>query len=225
VRVDRQLWGEVDHYITEQFVGEDDALVVARDASRSAGLPDISVTPAQGKFLFLLARLLGARSILELGTLGAYSTIWLARSLPPDGQLITLEANPAHAEVAQANLRRAKVDDRVELRLGEALDTLPALAAQGMGPFDLVFIDADKPNIPSYFEWAIRLSRRGAAIVVDNVIRDGAVIDPANRDPNVEGVRRFNELLGRESRVSATTLQTVGAKGYDGFTLALVEGS
>ena len=200
----------------------DPALDAALQASAAAGLPAIGVSPNQGKLLQLLARLQGARAILELGTLGGYSTIWLARALPPGGRLVTLEADSKHAEVARANLARAGLADVVEVRLGRGLDTLPRLAAEGAGPFDLIFIDADKPSIPEYFAWALKLSRRGSLIVVDNVVRDGEVVDAGSSDPNVQGVRRFNELLAAEQRVSATTLQTVGSKGYDGLTFALV---
>jgi predicted O-methyltransferase YrrM len=218
----QERWTAVDRYITDLLVPPDPALEAALQASAAAGLPAISVSPSQGKLLQLLARLQGARAILELGTLGAYSTIWLARALPPGGRLVTLEADPRHAEVARANLARAGLADAVELRLGRGLDTLPLLAAEGAGPFDLIFIDADKPSIPEYFAWALRLSRRGSLIVVDNVVRDGEVVDAGSADPNVQGVRRFNELLAAEPRVSATTLQTVGSKGYDGLTFALV---
>src|SRR5262249_26776186 len=176
----------------------------------------------QGKLLMLLAQVRGARAILEVGTLGGYSTIWLARALPAGGRLITLESEPRHADVARANIARACLADVVDLRLGPALETLPGLAAAGRGPFALTFLDADKPNIPEYFAWALKLSRRGSLIVVDNVVRKGAVIDAASEDPSVQGVRRFNELLAAERRVSATAIQTVGGKGYDGFTLALL---
>ncbi|HEX2091692.1 MAG TPA: O-methyltransferase [Longimicrobiaceae bacterium] len=217
-----ELWTEVDRYITDLLVPPDPVLDMALEASDAAGLPQIAVAPNQGKLLMLLARLQGARAILEIGTLGGYSTIWLARALPPGGRLVTLEVDPKHAGVARANFARAGLSDAIELRLGPALDTLPRLAEEGYGPFDLVFIDADKENIREYFVWALRLSRRGSLILVDNVVREGAVIDPAREDPPVQGVRRFNELLAAEPRVSATTIQTVGSKGYDGFTLALV---
>ncbi len=218
----QERWTAVDRYVTDLLVPPDPALDAALQASAAAGLPAIGVSPNQGKLLQLLARLQGARAILELGTLGGYSTIWLARALPPGGRLVTLEADSKHAEVARANLARAGLADVVEVRLGRGLDTLPRLAAEGAGPFDLIFIDADKPSIPEYFAWALRLSRRGSLIVVDNVVRDGEVVDAGSSDPNVQGVRRFNELLAAEQRVSATTLQTVGSKGYDGLTFALV---
>lgn len=215
-------WTAVDQYLTGVLVGPDPALDAALSASRAAGLPAINVTPNHGKLLHLLARIHQARSILEIGTLGGYSTIWLARALPPDGTLVTLEVDPHHAEVARGNVERAGLADRVELRLGPALDTLPVLAEEGRGPFDLVFVDADKPNIPDYFRWALRLSRPGTVIVVDNTVRRGAVADASSTDPSVQGVRRLHELIAEEPRVTATALQTVGSKGHDGFTLALV---
>ena len=214
----QELWSQVDHYLGEVLVPADPALDSALAASKAAGLPEIAVAANQGKLLNLLARLAGARSILEIGTLGGYSTIWLARALPADGRLITLEADPKHAEVARANIAAAGFADVVDVRLGKALDTLPSVE----GPFDLVFIDADKPNTPHYFEWALRLSRLGTVIIVDNVIRSGAVADASNTDPAILGVRKLHELIGAEPRVDATALQTVGVKGYDGFTLALV---
>ena len=217
-----QTWTEVDGYLAGLLAPADPALAAALAASEAAGLPAIQVTAAQGKFLHLLARACGARAILEVGTLGGYSTIWLARALPPGGRLITLEMDPKHAEVARANLARAKLSDVVELRLGRALDTLPRLLAERRGPFDLVFIDADKANIPEYFSAALGLCRKGSWIVVDNVVRGGEVADAASADPNVQGVRRFLAQLAAEPRVSATALQTVGSKGYDGFALALV---
>jgi predicted O-methyltransferase YrrM len=218
----RERWTAVDHYLAELLVSPDPALEAALQASVAAGLPPINVPPNQGKFLQLMARIQGARTILEIGTLGGYSTIWLARALPAGGRLITLEADPKHAEVARTNIARAGLADVVELRLGPALETLPQLAAEGRGPFDLIFIDADKQGYADYFAWALRLSRRGSVILADNVVRDGAVIDPASDDPRVQGVRRFNELLAAEPRVSATAIQTVSSKGYDGFALALV---
>jgi predicted O-methyltransferase YrrM len=218
----QELWTAVDRYITERLVPSDPALDAALQASAAAGLPPIAVTPAQGKLLNLLARALGARTILELGTLGGYSTIWLARALPDGGRLVTLEADPKYLEVARANIERAGLSQMVELRLGPALDTLPQLAAEGHGPFDLIFIDADKKNSPGYFKWALALSRHGSLIITDNVIRSGGLIDPASEDPSVQGGRDLHDLLAAEPRVSATTIQTVGSKGYDGFTLALV---
>lgn len=222
--MNQEQWTAVDRYTTEMLVPADAALDAAVEASNAAGLPQIAVAPNQGKLLHLLARARGARRILEIGTLGGYSTIWLARALPPGGRLITLEIDAKHAEVARANIARAGLAPVVDIRLDPALETLPRLRAERAGPFDMTFIDADKPNIPAYFEWALKLSAPGALIVIDNVIRDGAVIDATSTDASVKGVRRLNELLKAESRVSATTIQTVGSRGYDGFTLALVEG-
>jgi predicted O-methyltransferase YrrM len=218
----QQTWIAVEEYMDELLISPDPVLDAARKASLAAGLPDIAVTPGQGRFLHLLARMRGARHILEIGTLGGYSTIWMARALPVDGRLITLEAEAKHCEVAQANLARAGLAARVDIRLGEALDLLPELAAEGLEPFDFIFIDADKENTAEYFRWAVRLARPGAAIIVDNVVRDGEVANARTTDERVQGIRRFLEALAAEPRVSATTLQTVGIKGYDGFTLALV---
>jgi predicted O-methyltransferase YrrM len=220
----QKTWTSVDRYLDDLLLGRDAALEEALQASAQAGLPPISVSPTQGKLLNLLARLRGARAILEIGTLGGYSTIWMARALPADGRLVTLEIDPKHAEVARSSIARAGLAARVEVRLGRALETLAQLSAEGAGPFDLIFIDADKPSLPEYFRWALELSRPGSLIVIDNVIRDGAVIDAASPDPSVQGVRRLNELMASEPRVSATAIQTVGAKGYDGFALALVAG-
>ncbi len=218
----RELWADVDRYFTELLVSPDPALDAALAASATAGLPAINVAPNQGKLLQLLARVQGARRILEIGTLGGYSTIWLAKALPSDGRLVTLEAVPKHAEVARANLARAGLDAIVDVRVGPALETLPQLAAEGGDPFDLTFIDADKEHNPDYFQWALQLSRPGSLIVVDNVVRGGDVIDAGSDSPDVQGVRRFNDLLAAESRVDATAIQTVGSKGYDGFAIALV---
>ena len=217
-----EQWSAVDRYITETLVQPDSALDAALEASAAAGLPAIAVAPPQGKLLHLLARLRHARLILEIGTLGGYSTIWLARALPPGGRLVTIEVDEKHAAVAASNVARAGLAAIVDVRVGAALETLPRLGIEGEGPFDLTFIDADKPNIPSYFEWALKLAAPGGLIVVDNVIRDGAIVDAASTDASVRGVRRLNEMLRTDHRVSATTIQTVGAKGYDGFTLALV---
>ncbi len=217
-----EQWTAVDRYITDLLVLSDVALDAALKASADAGLPPIHVSPNQGKLLHLLAQAQGARNILEIGTLGGYSTIWLARALPAGGRLITLEFDPKHAQVARANIARAGLAGVVELRVGRALETLPQLAAERRGPFDFIFIDADKGNYPGYFTWALKLSRRGTLIIADNVVRNGAVIDAASDDPMVQGVRRFHELLAAERRVSATAIQTVGSKGYDGFTLAVV---
>jgi predicted O-methyltransferase YrrM len=217
-----EIWTAVDRYIDDLLVRPDPALEAALAASAAAGLPPIQVSPAQGKLLKLLAEIRGARTILEIGTLGGYSTIWLARALPADGRLITLEIDRRHAEVARANIARAGLEQRVEVRVGRALDALAQLGEQAAGPFDLFFIDADKPNIPAYFSWALRLARPGSLIVVDNVVRDGAVIEADSADASVQGVRRLNELMASEPRVAATVIQTVGVKGYDGFALALV---
>ncbi|WP_394850040.1 O-methyltransferase [Pendulispora brunnea] len=216
-------WAVVDDYIANALIPADDALEATLEASVAAGLPAIQVSPAQGKFLHLLARIAGAKSILEIGTLGGYSTIWLARALPPNGRLVTLEADPKHAEVARANFARAGLDKVIDLRLGLALETLPKIAAENRGPFDLVFIDADKTNNVGYFDWALKLARSGSIIVVDNVVRHGAVVDASSKDAAVRGVRRLYERLSNEKRVNATALQTVGVKGYDGFVLAVVE--
>ena len=218
----QRQWSDVDHYFTDLLVSPDPALEATLQTSAAAGLPPIQVTPPQGKLLWLLARVSGARTILEIGTLGGYSAIWLGRALPADGRLTTLEADPQHAEIARANLARAGLAHMVDVRLGPALESLPQLAAEGRGPFDLIFIDADKPNVPDYFNWALKLSRPGSLIVVDNVVRDGAVVDSASRDSGVRGMRRLLELVAAEPRVSATALQTVGTKGYDGFAIALV---
>jgi predicted O-methyltransferase YrrM len=217
----QELWSAVESYITDLLVPPDPALEAALEASAAAGLPAINVAPTAGKLLQLLARIQGARAILEIGTLGGYSTIWLARALPAGGRLITLEADPKHAEVARENIARAGLAASVEVRVGKALETLPAVAAEGHGPFDLVFIDADKPSNPGYFAWAMRLTRPGSLIIVDNVVRDGKVADQASADPSVIGVRRLNELIAAEPRVSATAIQTVGSKGYDGLAVIL----
>jgi predicted O-methyltransferase YrrM len=218
----QEQWSAVDHYFANLLVPSDTALEAALKASDDAGLPRISVSPTQGKLLMLLAQIQGARNILEIGTLGGYSSIWLARALPQGGRLITLEADPKHAEVASANIARAGLSDVVEVRLGRALETLPQLEADGRGPFDFFFIDADKPSNPDYLAWALKLSRPGSVIVVDNVVRGGSVIDSDGNDPSLLGVRRFSEMLATEPRLSATTVQTVGVKGYDGFAIALV---
>jgi predicted O-methyltransferase YrrM len=220
--VSEKLWNEVDRYISDLLVPPDAALDAALRDSEAADLPAINVSPPHGKLLQLLARSVGACTILEIGTLGGYSTIWLARALPAGGHLITLEAEPKHADIARANIARADLAGVVEVRLGPAIETLPQLVAERRGPFDFIFIDADKPGYPDYFAWALKLSRRGSLIVADNVIRKGAVADALSADAMVQGVRRFNEVLAAEPRVSATVIQTVGVKGYDGFAIALV---
>ncbi len=218
----RERWTAVDDYASSLFEPHDDVLEAALAASRRANLPSINVSAAQGRFLHLFARAIGARQVLEIGTLGGYSTIWLARALPAGGQVVTLEVDPKHADVARANFARAGLTDAIDLRLGPALDTLPALVAAGRGPFDLVFIDAHKPEYADYLTWALQLSRPGTVLIADNIVRDGAVADGASSDVNVQGVRRFNEQLAADPRVSAAIVQTVGSKGYDGFAFALV---
>ncbi len=216
----QQLWDDVDMYIADLVVGPDKALDDALAASDAAGLPRIAVAPNQGKMLNLFARMTGARRILEIGTLAGYSTIWLGRALPAGGRLVTIEADPHHAEVATANVAAAGLAGKVEVLVGNALDTLPSL--EGDGPFDMFFIDADKDNNPHYFTWALAHSHPGSLIVIDNVVRDGKVTDADSTDPSVVGTRELGELLANEPRVSATMVQTVGCKGYDGFALALV---
>ncbi|ODU00471.1 MAG: methyltransferase [Pseudonocardia sp. SCN 72-86] len=217
---DDEIWSRVDEYYGRRLVGDDDALSEALRANASAGLPPIDVTPALGKFLHLLARSVGARRILEVGTLGGYSTIWLARALPADGEVVTCEVSPRHAEVARANLDRAGVGERVRIVLGPALETLPGVE----GPFDMVFVDADKVSNAEYLDHAIRLSRPGALVIVDNVVRGGRAVDEADDDPAVVGTRRLADALAADPRISATMVQTVASKGYDGFVLGVVEG-
>lgn len=220
--MNQETWTAVDRYITDLLEPADSVLDAALAASTAADLPPMNVSPNQGKLLHVLARIQRARTVLEIGTLGGYSTIWLARALPAGGRLITLEFDPKHADVARANIARAGLAGVVELRVGRALDTLPQLAAEGRGPFDLIFIDADKPSTADYFAWALKLSRPGSLIVVDNVVRKGTVIDAASDDPRVQGMRRFFDALAAEKRISATVIQTVGSKGHDGFALAFV---
>jgi len=215
----QQLWSEVDDYLSGVLVPSDPALEGARQASDEAGLPSIAVAPNQGKLLNLMARMIGARSILEIGTLGGYSTIWLARALPPQGRLVTLEYDSKHAEVARGNIDAAGLGGLVDVRVGKALDLLPSVE----GPIDLAFIDADKANNPAYFEASLKLVRPGGVIVVDNVVRGGAVTDAASEDPNIQGIRRLHEMIAAEPRVDATAIQTVGSKGYDGLTVVLVK--
>jgi len=220
--MNEELWAKVDDYINEIAIAPDAALEAASAAAARAQLPPISVTPAHGKLLHLLARAQGAKRILEIGTLAGYSTIWLARAVLPAGHVISLESNEMHAQIARENMLRAGLSGRVEIRVGAALDTLPRLAAEKQLPFDFTFIDADRTYLPEYFDWAVKLSHPGSVIIVDNVVRKGAVIDSASEDVNVKGVRRFNERLKTDARVSATMVQTVSAKGYDGFAMALV---
>lgn len=216
-------WGRVDDYIVDRLVDEDVALIEALKANAAGGLRPIDVSAAQGKFLHLLVRMSGARRILEIGTLGGYSAIWMAKALPADGAIVTLEYEPHHATVARANIERAGFADRIEVRVGAAAKTLPVLAAELPEPFDFVFIDADKPSNTTYLDWAIKLGRPGTVIVLDNVVRDGEVANAASRDPNVLGSRGAFELIAANPRLSATALQTVGAKGYDGFAVMILD--
>jgi predicted O-methyltransferase YrrM len=217
-------WTAVDDYINDLYVAEDAALTGALEASVTAGMPQISVAPNQGKLLHVLALSSGARKVLEIGTLGGYSTIWLARALPEGGKVVTLEADPKHAEVATANIAEAGLSEVVEVRVGKALDTLPLLADEGHGDFDLVFIDADKVNTPAYLEWALKLTHRGSLIITDNVVRGGKVVEADADDPNVQGVREFHRLFAGNPRITATAIQTVGSKGYDGLAIGVVTG-
>ncbi|QNQ11579.1 O-methyltransferase [Sphingomonas alpina] len=215
-------WTRVDEYIAAYLLGPDDALDAALDANEAGGLPPIDVSATQGKLLHLLARIAGARRILEVGTLGGYSTIWLARALPEDGRLVTLELDPHHAEVARANIAGAGLADKVDIRVGAAEDTLNAMTAADEGPFDFVFIDADKPGNVAYLRAAIALSRPGATIIVDNVVREGGVLEAASDDPRIQGTRALFEAVAAEPRLSATAVQTVGTKKWDGFLIAVL---
>jgi predicted O-methyltransferase YrrM len=212
----------VDRYFGDLLAPPDAQLDAALAANRKAGLPPIDVSPLQGKFLHLLVKMMQPRRVLEIGTLGGYSTLWMARALPKDGRIVSLEFSPKHAEVARANLKNARLLDRVDLRVGRALDSLPVLESSGAGPFDLIFIDADKPSNPEYLKWALKLSRPGTAILVDNVVRDGKIVDAKSTDPDIQGTRRMTEMMAAEPRLTATVLQNVGVKGYDGFALAVV---
>lgn len=218
-----EQWAAVDRYFEDQLHLSDPALSAALADSAAAGLPPISVSPSQGQFLQLLAMAMGAKRILEIGTLGGYSTIWLARALPKGGRLTTLEVDPKHAAVATTNIERAGLSAMVDVRLGKALETLAKLVTEAHEPYDLFFIDADKENIPAYYEGALKLSHRGTVIIVDNVVRKGEVIDPVSADTSVQGVRRFMDMVANDSRVRATAIQTVGSKGYDGFAMVLVK--
>jgi len=219
---DRALWSAVDAFFDEALIGADPVLEATLAATEAAGMPMIAVSPGQGRLLAILCQSIGARRVLELGTLGGYSTIWMARTLPPGGEVVTIEAMPTHAEVARRNIVAAGLADSVDIRIGAGLSVLPLLANEKGSPFDFAFIDADKANIPAYFDWAVRLSRPGALIVVDNVPRGGAVIDPSNSAADVQGVRALRSALADDRRVTATVVQTVGGKGYDGFILARV---
>jgi predicted O-methyltransferase YrrM len=218
----KETWAAVEHYYGNLLAPDDAALEYVLQSSEAAGLPRIQVSALQGKLLHLLALMVAARNILEIGTLAGYSAIWMARALPEDGQLITLEANEKHVQIARDNFARAGTAGKIELRFGKALDTLPQIAAQGRGPFDLVFIDANRSNLPEYFAWSLRLARRGSVIVVDNVVREGGVLNVESSDPDIQGIRRFAEMAAAEKRVSSTVIQTVGSKNYDGFAMLLV---
>jgi predicted O-methyltransferase YrrM len=215
-------WIAIDDYIAENFLDDDPALDMTLAASEAAGLPPIQVAPLQGKLLMMLAASLGARSILEVGTLGGYSTIWLARALADGGRVITLELDPGHAEVARKNFENAGLADRIDVRVGAALDTLAALHSEGAGPFDLIFIDADKPSTPDYFDWAVKLARKGTLIIVDNVVREGAILAAQSENKHVKGLRSFYARVAADSRVTATAIQTVGNKGHDGLAIVWV---
>jgi predicted O-methyltransferase YrrM len=217
----QDLYTAVDNYLAETLIPPDPVLDAVLKSCEDAGLPAIAVTPTQGKFLQIIARVINAKRILEVGTLGGYSTIWLARALPPNGQIFTLEFNPKHADIAQQNFRRANVESFIHLHVGAALDTLPKIAASNP-PFDLIFIDADKKNNPHYFQWALKLAHPGSIIIIDNVVREGKVIDADSEDPDIVGTRQVLSDIANEPRVSATALQTSDAKGHDGFALALV---
>jgi predicted O-methyltransferase YrrM len=218
----QELWADVDRYFGELLAPEDRALSASMESNRVAGLPSIDVPALLGKFLELMIRISGARRVLEIGTLGAYSTIWMARALPAGGQLVTLEIDPHHADIARENLKAAGVLDRVEVRVGPASESLRAMDERGEEPFGVVFIDADKKSMPEYLEWSLKLSRPGSVIVADNVVRNGKVLDAASTDPDIQGVRRMTEMMASNPRLSATAIQTVGARGYDGFAVALV---
>ncbi|HMG03672.1 MAG TPA: O-methyltransferase [Edaphobacter sp.] len=221
--MEQNLWNSVDRYLTDTLISPDQRIEDALEANACAGLPAIDVAPNQGKLLHLLARVQGAKRILEIGTLGGYSTIWLARALPSTGQLITLELNPKHATIAGSNVQRAGLSSRVDIRVGPALDSLAALHAEKPAPFDFIFLDADKPNNPNYLDWAVKLSRPGTLIVADNVVREGAIVDETSKDASVKGTRTFLEKLGNHPQLDATAIQTVGVKGYDGFAIAIVK--
>ena len=220
----QEQWSTVDSYFDGLFAPPDEVLTAAQQATVDAGLPAMAVSPSQGKLLYVLARMNNVRSILEIGTLGGYSTIWLARALPADGKLITLEIDPAHAKVARSNIERAGFGAKVDVRLGKAIESLPKIYEEGVGPFDLVFIDADKVSTPDYLTWAFRLTKPGSVIIIDNVVRNGAVADPTNTDQHVNGVQKALAMLAADERVVSAATQTVGSKGYDGFAIAFITG-
>ncbi|MTH55021.1 methyltransferase domain-containing protein [Bacillus mangrovi] len=213
-----EIWSQVDHYFTSKLHPEDPVMDAVLQANTDAGLPAIDVSPTQGKLLYLLAKMKGAKNILEIGTLGGYSSIWLARALPEDGRLTTLEYSPKHAETARKNIEHAGLSDKIEIVVGAALDTLPTLSKG----FDFIFIDADKPNNPGYLEWALKLAQPGAVVIGDNVVRDGRIVDEG-QDDSVEGTKKFFDLLSASSEIDSTAIQTVGSKGYDGFSLGIVK--
>ncbi len=221
--MDNKIFESVDKYICDFFVPQDEALLATERSLKEADMPPISISANQGKFLHMLALLCNAKKILEVGTLAGYSTIWMARALPSDGKLVTLEYDPKHASVAQKNIDRAGLSTKVEIRVGKGLDTLPKLVEEGAGPFDMIFIDADKPPYTEYFQWALKLSRKGSLIIADNVIRDGKILDPTSEDEMVQGVQRFNKFLSQTQEVTATILQMVGTKEYDGMAIAIVK--
>jgi caffeoyl-CoA O-methyltransferase len=221
--MDQKVFKAVDQYISDLFNPQDEALIAAELSHKQEGIPHINVSPNLGKFLYLLVKLTNAKKILELGTLAGYSTIWMAKALPEDGRLISLEIDPRHAEIAGKNIFRSGLSDKIEIRVGRAIDLLPGLARENAGPFDMIFIDADKPPYTEYFEWALRLSRPGTLIIADNVIRDGKVLDPNQEDPMVKGAQRFNKALAAQRGVDATILQTIGVKEYDGMAIAIVK--
>lgn len=222
LKIAKPEWIAVDDYFGDLLAPKDKQLDAALEANRAAGLPAIDVSPLQGKFLHVLVQMLKPKRVLEIGTLGGYSTMWMARALPKGGRIVSLEFNPKHADVARKNLENAGLLKRVDLRVGRAIDSLPVLEAEGAGPFDFIFIDADKPSNPQYLQWALKLARVGTTIVVDNVVRDGKVADAKSTDADVRGTRKMASLMAKEPRLSATVVQNVGVKGYDGFAIGVV---
>jgi len=221
--MDQKVFKEVDQYISDLFIPQDDALIAAELSHKQEGIPHINVSPNMGKLLYLLVKLTNAKKILELGTLAGYSTIWMAKALPDDGRLISLEIDPRHAGIARKNISRSGLSDKIEIHVGKAIDLLPVLVKENAGPFDMIFIDADKPPYTEYFELSLKLSRPGTLIIADNVIRDGKVLDPSQEDPMVKGAQRFNKALAAHKGVDATILQTIGVKEYDGMAIAIVK--